>query len=222
MGGPAAPIVTEHAGDRSRLVSDIRVPNFGAIKTERISIGSRAAVRTTAPALLSKLEEANRKLTVSTARNLLQQIVSVATAVQTGGMSTASWIKEAMRAATTIKSTAEARVALDRAAEGLRAWQLVVEEDDPELPPSPLDKADFDSDSGMRVEKQVDPSGATIRYRRIPTHPMAAAFYSVLIVDAKTGYPVAEENFANGQRMMRTEYFDIGVPITIEVPDCLK
>ena len=74
----------------------------------------------------------------------------------------------------------------------------------------------------MLVEKTVDATRSLIRYRRTPTAAVAMGVSSVLIVDAKTGWPVAEENFVNGQRMMRSEYFDIGAPIAIETPPCLE
>jgi hypothetical protein len=32
---------------------------------------------------------------------------------------------------------------------------------------------------------------------------------------------MAEENYFNGQRVMRSEFFDIGAPIVIELPACL-
>jgi hypothetical protein len=47
-------------------------------------------------------------------------------------------------------------------------------------------------------------------------------FYSVIIVNAQSGLPVAEESYLNGKRMMRSEFFDVGAPIVIEVPECLK
>ena len=218
--GPGAVIpamITEHAGDRTRLLSEMSVPNFGSMKTEQITVGSRAAVRTTAPELLAKLEQAKTKLTVSAAKSLLQQIVSAAYVVQSGGMSAASWIAEAARAAMTLKTTADARVALDRAMAGFQSWQLVVEDEDLASLPAPPEGYEDE----MNVEKMPDGSGTIIGYRRTPVGPMVAGVYSVLFVDAKTGFPVAEENFVNGQRMMRSEFFDIGNPITIELPAVL-
>jgi hypothetical protein len=74
----------------------------------------------------------------------------------------------------------------------------------------------------MRVEKTINAAGTIISYRRTPLESMAGAvFYSVLSVDAKTGLPMAEENYFNGQRVMRSEFFDIGAPIVIELPACL-
>lgn len=218
MGAAMAPTITEHAGDRTRLISEISAPTLGTMRTERITIGEKSAVRITAPALLAKLEQTKSKLTVSAAKSLLQQIVSAASAVQTGGLSAASWISEATRAALNLKTTAEARVALDRAMAGFQSWQPVVEDDDPSLYPAPPDEPSVD----MLVEKTVDATRSLIRYRRTPTAAVAMGVSSVLIVDAKTGWPVAEENFVNGQRMMRSEYFDIGAPITIETPPCLE
>jgi outer membrane lipoprotein-sorting protein len=74
----------------------------------------------------------------------------------------------------------------------------------------------------MKVQKSVDAGGTLISYRRTPLNLMAAGMYSILIVDAKTGYPVAEENFVNGQKIMRSEFFDVGAPIPIELPACLE
>lgn len=217
LGGAVPPTITERVGDRTRLVSDMSIPTFGTIRSERITVGSRSAVRTTAPALLAKLEQAKTRLTVSAAKNLLQQIVSAASAVSSGGVSTASWIAEAMRAAATLKTTADARLALERAIAGFQSWQPVAEEEDMASFPAPPEG--FAEE--MNVEKTLNAAGTLIRYRRIPVSPMAAGVYSILFVDAKTGFPVAEENFVNGQRMMRSEYFDIGAPITIELPPCL-
>jgi hypothetical protein len=217
MGAAAAPVVTEHAGDRTRLVSEISIPNLGSMRTERVTSGSRAAVRITAPALLAKLEQAKAKLTVSAARSLLQQIVSAASAVQSGGLSAASWIAEATRAAMTIRSTAEARVALDNAIAGFQSWQPVVEDEDmASLPSPPEGGRDL-----MKVEKTINAAGTIISYRRTPAEMSAGGFYSVLLVDAETSLPIAEENYVNGQRIMRSEFFDIGAPITIELPLCL-
>ena len=218
MGAAVAPMITEHAGDRTRLVSEMSIPQFGSMRTERITIGSRAAVRITAPALLAKLEQAKSKLTVSAAKSLLQQIVSAASAVQTGGLSAASWIAEATRAAMTIKSTAEGRVALDRAMAGFQSWQPVEEDEDmPSIPTPPESSRDE-----IKVEKTTNAAGTIISYRRTPAEMMmSGGVYSVLLIDATTGFPVAEENYVNGQRIMRSEYFDIGASIAIEVPPCL-
>lgn len=218
MGTAAGPVITEHAGDRTRLVSEMSIPNLGLMRTERITSGPRAAIRVTAPALLAKLELAKARLTVTAAKSLLQQIVSAASAVQSGGLSAAGWIAEATRAATSLKSTAEARVALDRAMAGLQSWQPVAEDEDMASLPSPPEGArDL-----MRVEKTINAAGTIISYRRTPLESMAGAeFYSVLSVDAKTGFPVAEENYVNGQRVMRSEFLNIGAPIAIELPACL-
>ena len=217
MAAAVAPMITEHAGDRTRLVSETSIPQFGSMRTERITVGTRAAVRITAPALLAKLEQAKGKLTVSAAKSLLQQIISAASAVQTGGLSAASWIAEATRAAMTIKTTAEARVALDRAMAGFQSWQPVEEDEDmPSIPPPPESSRDE-----MKVEKTTNASGTIISYRRTPVEMMNGGVYSVLLVDAKTGVPVAEDNYMNGQRIMRSEYFDVGAPIAIELPPCL-
>jgi hypothetical protein len=222
-GALVAPTVTEHAQGRTRLVSEIKHPSFGTIRTERITVGSQAAVRTIAPALLTKLEQAKRKLTVSSAKSLLQQIISAASAAQTGGLSAASWIVEATRAATTLKTTADARVALDRAMEGFQSWQRVEEDLDTDIP-QPLGTERFGSDRDvMKAEKITTSSGGVISYRRKPTDTMPGMdFYTVLHVDATTGLPVAEENFMNGQRLMRSEFYDVGAAIEIEIPECLR
>jgi hypothetical protein len=218
----AAPMITECVGELERLVFEIEVPTAGRIRTERIKIGSRSAVRTTAPVLVAKLEEMKRAVTVNSARNFLRQLASVASAMQTGGLSTANWIMEAVRAAATIKTTADARVALARAAEGFNSWQLVKSDEDDDVAsfgPAPAQN----SSEFMAVEKANGSQPGTVRYTRRPTIAMPGAeFFSVVIVDTKTGLPLAEENFINGQRMMRTEYFDVGAPISIELPECLK
>lgn len=221
--GATSNMVTECSGPIERLVFEIELPTIGRMRQERIKVGSRAAVRTIAPTLVGKIEEAKRKLTVGSARSLLQQLASAASALQTGGLSTASWIKEAVRAAATIKTTADARLALDRAANGFSTWQLVKDEEEEDLPdlgPSP--PAAFSND-GMTVERTPGPTSETIKYVRRPAMVIPGAeFFSVVVVDARSGLPVAEENYFNGQRMTRTEYFDVGAPITIELPECLK
>jgi hypothetical protein len=215
--------ITEHAEGRTRVVSEIKHPSVGVIRTEQITIGSRTAVRTTAPVLLTKLQEAQRKLTVSSAKSLLRQIVSAASAVQTGGLSAASWIAEATRAAATIKSTAEGRLALERAMEGFRTWQLLEDDEDADMP-DPLVSMNSDAaQDRMTVTIIFEKSGSVARYRRSPIDTVPGMdFHSVLTVDTDTGYPVAEENYMNGQLMMRSEFFDVGLPIQIEIPDCLK
>ncbi|HUQ69761.1 MAG TPA: hypothetical protein VM165_09575 [Planctomycetaceae bacterium] len=220
LGGAVSPVVYEHVGDRTRLVSEINLPSLGVIRTERITVGSRATVRTTAPGLLAKLEESRRRMTVSSAKSLLQQIAAAASAVQTGGLTTASWIAEASRAALTVKSTADARAALDRAIAGFQSWQPVAEEGDETVPPSGLSASSVTDH--IIVEKTSAPSGSRITYRCTPADAPSAGVYSTLIVDTKTGYPVAEEQFVGGQRMMRTEYYDFGSPIIIEVPESLR
>ena len=76
----------------------------------------------------------------------------------------------------------------------------------------------------MDVTKQLSADGKTAQYTRRPKMkmPAGADFFSIVYVDTASGVPSAEENFVNGQRIMRTEYFDFGAKISIETPDCLK
>jgi hypothetical protein len=129
---------------------------------------------------------------------------------------------EATRAAANVKTTAEARKALDAAIAGFETWQLVKEDEDSEMPTFPA-ATDNDAMGLMKAERLVATTDSLIRYRRTPADTVPGVdFYSVLTVDAKTGFPVAEENFMNGQRLMRSTYFDVGAKIEIEEPDCLK
>jgi hypothetical protein len=217
VGVVLVPTVTEHVGGRTRLISEIAVPSLGTIRTEKITVGKQSAVRTTAPALVAKLEQTKSTLSVSAAKNLLQQIISAASAVQTGGLSTASWIAEASRAAVTLKTTADARAALDRALAGFQSWQRVTEDEDG-LPDGP-DPDELTDD--MTVEKKLNAAATQIIYRRVPAAAASMGVSSVLFVDVKTGLPVAEEHFVGGQRMMRSEFFDLGAPINIESPAVL-
>jgi hypothetical protein len=236
--GMSPPMVTEVSGDRSRLVVEMKLPNLGSMRTEQITVGSRTAVRTSAPALQARLEEVKRHLTVSSARNVLQQIASIAMAVQTGGLSTVQLLMEVAQSAATIKSTAEARAALNRASAVFETWQLMKNDadagssdfsaDTDDMPPGmpgnfapPPGAGGF---AAMKAEKKISPDGKTAIYTRRPTMdiPGAANFHGVVYVDLATGLPTAEENFINGERLMRTDYLDVGLPIHIEVPDCLK
>jgi hypothetical protein len=215
------PVVTEYAGEAERMIFDVELPSIGQLKVERITVDSRSATRTISPALVAKFSEMNRKITVSSAKNLLQQIVSAAAAVQTGGLSTTRWIMEAARAVATIKTTADARSALQRAAASFDSWQLVESEDDEDIPQYAGAAAE-DVSAFMAVTREAGGAG-TVRYVRRPTMTMPGAeFYSVIIVNSQSGLPVAEESYLNGKRMMRSEFFDVGAPIVIEVPECLK
>jgi hypothetical protein len=225
LGGTAA-TVTEHVGDRSRMVVETEVPSFGRIRQEQVTVGSRSAVLTHAPGITAKLEQMKRSLTVNSVRNLLQQIASVGAAASTGGLTSLQLLQTALSAAATAKSTAEARIALDRAAEAYRTWQVVPEEEGEDFPALVSDGAGPAAAlaAGMlRVEKKVEADAQTIRYTSRPAGVTAGGdMTTVLTVNAATGLPVSEEMFFNGQRMMRVEYFDHGAPIAIEVPDCLR
>jgi hypothetical protein len=76
----------------------------------------------------------------------------------------------------------------------------------------------------MKAEKKLSPDGKTAVYTRRPSLdlPGGSNFHGVVYVDLATGFPTAEENFINGERIMRTDYLDIGQPISIDLPDCLK
>lgn len=224
LGGSST--VTEHVGDRSRVVVETEVPSFGRIRQERITIGSRSAVLTHAPGIATKLDQMKRSLTVNSVRNLLQQVASAGAAMSTGGLTGLQLLQTALSAAATAKSTAEARAALDRAAEAYGSWQLVPQEDEEGYPTLPTDDVGPTAAlaAGMlEVEKSTNADGKTIRYTSRPAAMMVGGdATTVLLVNAATGLPVSEETFINGQRMLRVEYFDHGAPITIEVPDCLR
>lgn len=217
------PTVTECAGGRECVISEIEAPGVGKIQTMQIRAGSRSAVKIEAPGLRAKIETARRDLTVSAAKSLLKQIVAAATAMQTGGISTAGWVQEAMRAAATITTTAQARVALDAALRQFDSWQIVLPaEGEEELSDLPDGEASPAAMYGA-VEKSPGAQAGTIRYTRHPAMAVAgAAMINVVVIDAATGVPLSEENYLNGKRLMRTEYFDVGVPVRIEIPTCLK
>ena len=222
MKGP--PMVTEVSGDRTRLVAEMEIPGHGKIRQERITVGERAAVRVSAPAISQKLESAKRKMTVASARSILSQLASVAMALQTGGLSAADLLLQGASTAMSIKTTAQAKAALDQASESFDRWQLVkedVEEDDLSFP---APSSGTDANEFMTVEKQQSKDAKVIRYTRRmkETMPGAGAFYSVYFVDSATGLLMAEETFVQGERIMRAEYADIGAPIEIELPECLK
>jgi hypothetical protein len=221
------PVVTECAGGLERIVYEMEMPGIGKISTTQVRAGDRSAVKIVAPGLTAKFAAMQHKLTVNAAKSLLSQIVSIATAVQTGGLSTATWVREAMRAAGTITTTAQARVALDAALKNFDRWQVVpkdVDENDESggaatYPDIPADDAEMYGS----VEKTKDAAAGTVKYTRRPSMAVPGAdLTNIVVVDAASGVPVSEENYLNGKRVMRTEYFDIGVPLTIEVPECLK
>jgi outer membrane lipoprotein-sorting protein len=231
--GMAAPMITEVSGDRSYTVVEMQLPQFGSYRQEQVRIGTRSAVRATAPGLLKKLEDSKRSLTVNSARALLQQIVSAAAAVQTGGISTVSLLRNIATASLTIKSTAEARTLLDKAASYYGTWQVVKSDDseeDEDMPAMAADNPTLADSSAMAsgmfaVTRETVAGKNLIKYVRRPSIPgmdTTAAFYSVVFVDAKTGYPTSEEMYVNGQKIMVTEYFDFGADLKIETPDCLK
>lgn len=222
MGG-MKPVTTDVVGNRTRQVFEIDLPRFGRMRSERIAIDDRMAVRTTAPEILALIEKTRAKATAQSVRSLLQQLLSVAAAIQTGGLSTVETIQQAVNAAATIKSAADARRVLDQAAAAFNDWQRVP-------PPEAADDefGAFDPSSvpmkitalGMRQTSR----GAVRQYTRRPAGDfgLAPMVVETLSLDAATGLPVAEETSMNGQVMMRVDYFDIGADITIEVPDCLR
>jgi hypothetical protein len=134
--GPAAaaggmrPIVTDVIGNRTRMSYEIDVPGMGTVRSECVTIGQRRAVRTVAPGLVAAIEKAKQKATVSSVRSLLNQIASVAVAMQTGGLSSGAMIHEAIRAGATMKSAVDARRVLDQAARAFDSWQLVSPDED--------------------------------------------------------------------------------------------
>lgn len=221
------PMITECADGMERVVYEMEAPGLGKISTTQIRVGDRTAVKIVAPGLTAKMAGMRQKMTVNAAKSLLGQIVSIAMAVQTGGLSTAAWVQEAIRAAATITTTAQARVALDSALKNFDTWQLVPKDkgeeeesgDTPAYPDIPANDADLYGS----VEKSAGAQAGTVRYTRRPSMTVPGAdMTNIVVVDTASGVPVSEENYMNGKRIMRTEYFDVGAPLAIEVPECLK
>lgn len=221
------PMITECADGMERVVYEMEAPGLGKISTTQIRVGDRTAVKIVAPGLTAKMAGMRQKMTVNAAKSLLGQIVSIAMAVQTGGLSTAAWVQEAIRAAATITTTAQARVALDSALKNFDTWQLVPKDkgeeeesgDTPAYPDIPANDADLYGS----VEKSAGAQAGTVRYIRRPSMTVPGAdMTNVVVVDTASGVPVSEENYMNGKRIMRTEYFDVGAPLAIEVPECLR
>lgn len=221
------PMITECADGMERVVYEMEAPGLGKISTTQIRVGDRTAVKIVAPGLTAKMAGMRQKMTVNAAKSLLGQIVSIAMAVQTGGLSTAAWVQEAIRAAATITTTAQARVALDSALKNFDTWQLVPKDkgeeeesgDTPAYPDIPANDADLYGS----VEKSAGAQAGTVRYTRRPSMTVPGAdMTNIVVVDTASGVPVSEENYMNGKRIMRTEYFDVGAPLAIEVPECLR
>lgn len=227
---PQAPIVTEVSGNRQRVIVEMQLPQFGLLRQEQIKDGNRTAVRLIAPGLQAKLAEAKRNVTASSAKALLQQILSLAAATQTGGLSSLQLLREATSAGLNIKSTAQARAALDQAEKAFGVWQLApVDPEDADEPPTAEENHDSSEAFGgapnlFTVTKETVRQGKFYRYtRKMSMAGMdTGGFSSVVLVDAQTGYPVSEETIVRGERLMSAEYFDVGADISIELPDCLK
>ena len=218
-----APIVTEYSGDRSRVITEINLPQFGLLRQEQVTVGKRTAVRTTSPGITKKLEDAKRTLSVNTAKMLLREIMQVAAALQTGGLSTADLVRTAVNTGLEAKSTADAHAALDRAVNAFSSWHEIKDsEEEGETPlsfPTQLDSADVLFD----VTKEVAAGGKIVKYtKRAPAIAGTPAVHTVLSVDSVTGFPKSEEMFLDGKSMMLTEYTDIGASISTEVPECLR
>lgn len=212
------PVVTEVVGDRTRMVFEMSVPQHGQLRTEQVTVSDRRATRTIAPGILAMIEKTRRRVTVNATRSILQQAISILTAVQTGGLSTHSAISNLVNAAATLKTTADARRALDQAAAAFGEWQLVPENGDEEDLPT------FDDSADMIVEfvGEETLNGRAMRsFRRRPEQDFGMGMEERLLIDAATGLPAAEEMHMGGRPMVRVEYFDIGADITIELPAVL-
>jgi hypothetical protein len=232
MGGNSLAMVTEVSGDQSHLVVEMEFPKIGRMRQEQIKVGDRTAVRASAPALVAKIKAMKHDLTMSSVKNILGQITQIAMALQTGGLSTAQLIMQGVQAAANARSTAEAQAALTRVIDSFDTWTVI--KPDAELDAEDaaamaeagysMPPAGASPSSMMKVEKKLSADGKTAQFTRRPAMAMPAGsdFHSIVYVDTSTGRPTAEENFINGQRLMRTEYFDFGAPIAIEIPDCLK
>ncbi|MFT3828401.1 MAG: hypothetical protein QM691_01715 [Opitutaceae bacterium] len=214
------PTVTEIVGDRTRQVSEYELQGFGKMRMERVTSGTRAAVRTSAPGLVARLAKAKRDATVQSARSLLNQVLSVAAAVQTGGLSTLSTIQNLVAAAATIKSAEQARRLIGEAEKAFNSWQLVAEDDDSDLPMAAEREGMVVTFTGLTQT----PHGEARRYTRRPAAmaPGMPQVVETLLLDAATGLPLSEETAMNGQAMMRVEYFDVGEAIVIDLPECLR
>ncbi|HEU5078853.1 MAG TPA: hypothetical protein VFT72_06550 [Opitutaceae bacterium] len=232
VGSAGMAMVTEVSGNRSRLVMEMDLPQMGKMTQEQVKIGDRTAIRVSAPGLVAKIDAAKRDLTMSSAKNLFRQITQIAMAMQTGGLSTAQLVMQAVQAAATAKSTAEAHAALNRVSKAFNSWTVMKPDSEADAETAeamaaagyPAPMAGASASSMMKVEKKLSTDGKTAQFTRRPTMAMPAGsdFYSIVYVDTATGLPTAEENFINGQRLMRTDYMDFGAPITIDIPDCLK
>lgn len=226
------PILTEQCGNRRHIVIELQIPHFGTLRQEQITVGNRTAARVIAPGIQEKLEEAKRTATAASARALLQQILSVATAMQTGGVSSVQLIRQVATAGLNVKSTAQARAALDQAEKTFGQWQLVphdAEDEDADAGPAATPDDDVSSDFGgvggiFSVTKETVKNGKFYRYTRKTSIGDAntKGFCSIVLVDAQNGLPVSEETMVGGEQVMTAEYFDVGSPISIELPDCLK
>lgn len=212
--------VTEVVGDRTRQVAEYELRDFGRMRTERVTSGARAATRTSAPGIAARLAKAKRDATVQSARSLLNQVLSVAAAVQTGGLSALDSIQNLAAAAANLKSAAEARRLLGEAEKAFDSWQVVSEDEAGDPPPG-------GGPAGMVVTFEGvsrTPRGEARRYTRRPADntPGMPQMCETLLLDSATGLPLSEEMALNGQPMMRVEYFDVGAPIVIELPECLR
>lgn len=219
--GAATPVVTEHVADRSRMVVKTEVPSYGRIYQERVTVGSRAAVRTVAPGVASTLGQTKRRLTANSAMALLHHATSAGAALSGGGSSRAGLIGSVVGAAAVVSSTAQAQHTLDNASDAYSTWQLVPEEEErtaDEIRPEARLEAALAAGT-VQVEKSVARNKKTITYT---SRSDDGGVVTVVTVNAKSGLPASEEIFLNQQRMARVEYFDYGAPITIEVPECLQ
>lgn len=212
--GGTAPIISEHAKNRSRVVTESVAPSLGRVRQERVTIGRRTAVRTLAPGVAMKAEETPREMRSRRTRALLGRVASVGTAVALSGGSRSALIHTAVGTAAAVQSTAQASAALDGTVAGYDgSWQVVpADSADALAGPVPVPKS-------IRVEKSATADGNTEIFT---SRSLDGSIASIVTVNAAAGVPVLEENYAIGQLVSRVEYFDIGAPVVIEIPDCLR
>lgn len=219
MGG-CGPVVTEYGHGCSRMVTESDMPMVGRIRQERVTVGRRSAVRTIAPGVTGRLDDARRAAAAQSARGVMQQIAAVGGAVATGGLSTVSVVKSAVAAAAAVHGGLRAQQALGQASAAYDSWQLISEDDEPTEPDGLVPAS---TGAGARVDRSAGANGRTIRYtRRFADDGPGGDVVTIVDVDSRTGLPVAEETIVNGQCMTRCEYFDAGAAITIEIPPALR
>lgn len=214
--GGAGPTVTEYAGNRSRAIVETDVPSIGRVRQERVTIGGRSAVRTLASGAVTEVQQEQRRTRGRAARAWLGQAVSVGSnlGMVPGGRS--STIQSVVGAAVVAKSVADAHAVLsENTTSHDSSWRIVPAVEADSTPAALAGKWRND-----RVERKPGRSRKKIVYECRPADGSDAL--TVVTVSAATGLPTREEAYLAGRKIARIDYFDVGEPITIEVPDCLK